>query len=121
MNDAVALEAKSAEVTEESAEALSILCNCIRGLVSELRPADGDLIRRIDIEEADRAAVAAELGLRPGTLNVRLHRARAALGDALLSHCGYCCKHGLDDCSCPPVGCEHPVEKSDCTEPGGAN
>jgi RNA polymerase sigma-70 factor (ECF subfamily) len=116
LNDVVALEAKTAEITEDSAEALSFLCNCVKGLVSELRPADGDLIRRIDLEEADRTTVAADLGLRPGTLNVRLHRARAALSDALLSHCGYCCQHGFDDCSCRPVGCEHPVEKSDCTE-----
>ena len=64
--------------------------------------------------EADRAAVAAELGLKPGTLNVRLHRARAALGNALLAHCGSCCRSGFDDCSCPPAGCEHPVEATDC-------
>lgn len=116
LKDAVALEAKSAELTEDPAEAMSAVCNCVKGLVPELRPGDADLIRRIDIEEGDRATVAADLGLKPGTLNVRLHRARAALGDALLSHCGFCCKHGFEDCSCPPVGCEHPVEETDCKD-----
>tara|TARA_R110002110_G_scaffold3665_3_gene18949 strand:- start:4858 stop:5496 length:639 start_codon:yes stop_codon:yes gene_type:complete len=116
LNDAVALEMKSAELTAESVEAMSAVCKCVKGLVTELRPADADLIRRIDIEEDDRATVAADLGLKPGTLNVRLHRARAALSDTLLSHCGYCCEHGFGDCSCPPVGCEHPIEKSDCID-----
>jgi len=23
---------------------------------------------------------------------------------ALLAHCGPCCRHGFDDCSCPPSG-----------------
>ncbi|KGJ04914.1 RNA polymerase sigma-70 factor, ECF subfamily [Paracoccus halophilus] len=114
LSDAVALEMKSAEQAEEPAEDMAVICRCVNGLVGELRPSDADLIRRIDIDEDDRATVAADLGLRPGTLNVRLHRARAALGEALLAHCGPCCRHGFEDCSCPPAGCEHPVEGTDC-------
>ncbi|WP_223479486.1 RNA polymerase sigma factor [Oricola indica] len=112
--DAVALEAQSAVVADDPVEDMDVICECVKGLVTELRPTDAELIRRIDIDNDDRAAVAAELGLRPGTLNVRLHRARAALGDALLAHCGPCCRHGFDDCSCSPPGCEHPVEATDC-------
>mgnify|MGYP003656038286 CR=1 FL=1 len=96
--------------------ALNRICACVNGLVPELRAADADLIRRIDIDEDDRATVAADLGLKPGTLAVRLHRARAALADTLLGHCGFCCKHGFEDCSCPPAGCEHPVAQTDCTD-----
>ena len=69
-----------------------------------------------DIDDEDRGIVAADLGLKSGTLNVRLHRARAAFGDALMAHCGPCCRHGFDDCSCPPDGCEHPVEETDCED-----
>jgi hypothetical protein len=98
----------------ESSEAMAQMCGCVKGLVPKLRPADGALISRIDIDEEDRASVAADLGLKPGTLAVRLHRARAALGDALLGHCGYCCKHGFEDCSCPPAGCENPAEATHC-------
>ena len=116
LNDAVAQEMKSAEVTGDAVEAMSSICNCVKGLLPGLRPGDADLIGRIDIDEADRAAVAADLGLRPGALNVRLHRARAALADALLSHCGYCCQQGFVDCSCPPAGCAHPVEGTDCKD-----
>jgi RNA polymerase sigma-70 factor (ECF subfamily) len=116
LDSAMALEAKSAVVVEDGVEGMDVLCQCIKGLLGELRPADADLIRRIDIDEIQRAEVAADLGLRPGTLNVRLHRARVALGEALLAHCGPCCRHGFDDCSCPPSGCAHPVEDTDCED-----
>lgn len=116
LKDAVALEPHSEIAFDDSAEGMSVICNCVEGLVTELRPRDAELIRRIDINDDDRATVAAELGLKPGTLNVRLHRARSALGDALLAHCGPCCRHGFDDCSCPPVGCEHPFEQTDCKD-----
>lgn len=114
LEDSVSREMKSAAVAETPVEEMGVICKCVGGLLTELRPADAELIRRIDIDETDRAVVAAELGIKPGTLNVRLHRARAALGDALLAHCGPCCRGGFDDCSCPPQGCEHPVEATDC-------
>lgn len=114
LKDAVSQETRSAVVAEDPVEDMDVICKCVKGLVTELRPADAELIRRVDIDESDRAVVAAELGLKPGTLNVRLHRARAALRDALLAHCGPCCRSGFDDCSCPPAGCEHPVEATDC-------
>ncbi|WP_027256024.1 RNA polymerase sigma factor [Leisingera aquimarina] len=116
LRDAVAQEAQSAMVADDPVEDMDVICKCVKGLVTELRPGDAELIRRIDIDDDDRAMVAADLGLKPGTLNVRLHRARAALGDALLAHCGPCCRHGFDDCSCPPPGCEHPVEETACEE-----
>lgn len=116
LKDAVSREAQSALVAEDPVEEMNLICKCVTGLVTELRPADADLIRRIDIDEGDRSDVAADLGVKPGTLNVRLHRARAALGNALLAHCGPCCQHGFEDCSCPPEGCEHPVEETDCED-----
>ncbi len=88
--------------TPDAAEAMSHVCACIDGLIPQLRPADSDLIRRIDIDETDRAQVARDLGITPGTLAVRLHRARAVLRDRLLRHCGCCCEHGFTDCSCQP-------------------
>jgi len=116
LGDAFAIEMQSAEDTTDAEETMAQMCRCVKGLVPELRPADSELIRRIDIDEEDRASVAADLGLKPGTLAVRLHRARAALGDALLGHCGPCCKHGFEDCSCPPAGCEHPDDAIHCVD-----
>ena len=116
LKDAVALEAQSAAIADDPVEDMEVICNCVKGLVNELRPPDADLIRRIDIDEDDRMIVAADLGLKAGALNVRLHRARAALSDVLLAHCGPCCRHGFDDCSCSPPGCEDPVEETDCED-----
>lgn len=121
LKDAVALETETSEVATESVEVMRTVCQCVKGLVSDLRPGDADLIRRIDIEEEDRASVATALNLKPGTLNVRLHRARVALRDILLGHCGCCCEHGFDDCSCPPAGCENPTEKTNCSDGHGSH
>jgi len=92
------------------------LCNCHSGLISELRPAEAELIRRIDFGEEEREAVAADLGLNRNALGVRLHRARASLRDALIQHCGACCQGDRDDCSCPPEGCENGTHETDCED-----
>ncbi len=90
------------------------LCTCHGGLISELRPMDAELIRRIDFGEEDRESVASDLGLNRNALGVRLHRARIALRDALISHCGECCEDERDDCSCPPEGCENGDREANC-------
>ena len=101
---------------EDATGQLSRSCSCSAGLLPELRPADADLIRRIDLNDDDRASVAADLGLTRGTVAVRLHRARSALKDSLLSHCGICCETDRDDCYCPPAGCGNPAVHSNCRE-----
>lgn len=90
------------------------LCTCHGGLISELRPADAELIRRIDFGEEDRESVASDLGLNRNALGVRLHRARTTLRDALIHHCGACCQDNRDDCSCPPRGSGNDKHESDC-------
>ena len=89
-------------------------CTCHSGLISELRPADAELIQRIDFGEEDRSVVATDLGLNRNALGVRLHRARTALREALLDHCGECCRVDRDDCSCPPEGCENDRHETNC-------
>lgn len=105
LNEAVALELTTAKQCEEIPESELSVCHCLPRLVAELRPADAALIQRIDFDGEDRCEVASSLDIRSGTLNVRLHRARAALRDVLLKQCGCCCENGFDDCSCPPRGC----------------
>ena len=94
------------------------LCTCHEGLISELRPADAELIRRIDFGEEDRENVATDLELSRNALGVRLHRARTGLREAILDHCGGCCLEDPDDCSCPPKGCESDKRGTDCEEAG---
>lgn len=90
---------------EDAAEQMARMCTCHRGLIDDLRPADAELLRRIELDEEDRAVVAADLKISRNALNVRLHRARAMLRAALDAHCGPCCKTGADDCYCPPNEC----------------
>lgn len=104
LGEAFAREPRGAEASGDVSEAFARVCTCVRALIPDLRPADAELIRRIDIDDEGRRSVAADLGLTSGTLAVRLHRARAALRDRLLQHCGCCCQHGFEDCSCPPAG-----------------
>lgn len=88
---------------EEAFDQLERLCGCSGGLIAELRPADAVLLQRIDFGDEERAGVAADLGLSRNALGVRLHRARAALRDALIEHCGPCCEASRSDCYCPRV------------------
>ena len=107
-------EQGSAEISEDGAEEFVHICKCVRGLVPAMRPDQGELIRRIDLDDESRGSVAKDLGITLGALGVRLHRARATLRDQLLGHCGCCCEHGFEDCSCAPVGCEGEDEQTHC-------
>lgn len=107
-------EQKSVESAETGVEEFSHICKCVRGLVPAMRADQGELIRRIDLEDESHSSIAKDLGITPGALAVRLHRARAALRDQLLDHCGYCCTHGFEDCSCAPEGCEGEDSQAHC-------
>ncbi|SFN98553.1 RNA polymerase sigma-70 factor, ECF subfamily [Roseovarius lutimaris] len=107
-------EQKSTETSEVGAEEYVHICQCVRGLISTLPTDTGDLIRRIDLEDESRQSVAENLGISSGALAVRLHRARATLRDRLLGHCGCCCEHGFQDCSCPPIGCGGTDDQTHC-------
>lgn len=85
------------------AELQAAICACLHELIATIKPDDADLIRRIDLNEEPRAAVAADLGLTPATLALRLHRARNALKQRLTEMCLTCPEHGFMDCDCDTV------------------
>ncbi len=76
------------------------VCDCFRGLLPALRPDYAEVLRRVDLSGDPREKVAADLGITPANVRVRLHRARQALRTALDSCCGSCCEHGFRDCDC---------------------
>ncbi|MBA3611449.1 MAG: sigma-70 family RNA polymerase sigma factor [Nitrospirales bacterium] len=76
------------------------ICACLDRLVVELKPAYGDLIRRIDLSGESLQVVAKELQITTNNLTVRLHRARQALRLSLENACGICSKHGCLNCTC---------------------
>jgi len=85
---------------DAEAELDAAICACLNQLIPTLRPDYADLLRRIDLEEEPREAVAASLGISIANLAVRLHRARQALKQRLVEMCLTCPEHGFMDCGC---------------------
>jgi RNA polymerase sigma-70 factor (ECF subfamily) len=75
-------------------------CRCAARLVGELRPAYAEVVRRMDFEAEDPAAVAAGLGISMTNLYVRLHRARRALRERVEGHCGVRSIEPCLECTC---------------------
>lgn len=77
-------------------------CDCLPDVIAQLRDGERDLLKAIDLRGSDRATHADHLGLTRNALDVRLHRARAALRAALLAHCDVCSEGGnFDPSTCP--------------------
>ncbi len=77
-----------------------VVCLCLYKILPVLKPDYAELLRRADLEDEPREALAAALGSTPGNINVRLHRARQALRRALQLSCETCPIHGYLDCGC---------------------
>ncbi len=76
------------------------VCGCFKPLIATLPSDYGTVIQALDLDEQPRERVAAELRISVPNLNVKLHRARAALRDAIESTCNMCARHGCLNCSC---------------------
>lgn len=96
-----ALEARGRTTAFEASEADDrAVCRCITALLPSLSPAYADLLRRVDLDGADPATAAKDLGMTGGAVRVKLHRARAALKRSVLAACRACAAHGCLDCTC---------------------
>jgi RNA polymerase sigma-70 factor (ECF subfamily) len=93
-------DADPAELASETAEPSRAPCACSVRLLGELRPAYAEVLRRVDVDGEDPAAVARLLGISPGNLHVRLHRARRALRDDVRHYCGVDSARPCLDCTC---------------------
>lgn len=76
------------------------ICRCGLGLLSTLRPAYADILRRVDLEGECIADVAATLATSPNSIRVRLHRARSALRTRWSEYCGRCARRAGRFCDC---------------------
>lgn len=77
-----------------------VVCECVKELVAVLKPEHTDLITQVDLQGADVGTVAESMGITPGNVRVRLHRARAALRQEVERTCRTCATHGCMDCTC---------------------
>jgi len=95
-------EAPVSEV-QRSADRSDSPCRCIREVAATLRPDYAEIIRRADLAEEPREQIAADLGLTPNNIGVRLHRARRALKNKIESRCATCCDGNFRNCECGPA------------------
>ncbi len=96
-------EIATADIPEMAApaeEEKESVCGCFKPLIATLPSDYGTVIQALDLDEQPRERVAAELRISVPNLNVKLHRARAALRDAIESTCNMCARHGCLNCSC---------------------
>ena len=76
------------------------VCTCVTAILTTLRPAYVDILRRVEMDEQPLTRVARSLGISANNAAVRLLRARRALLDRLRATCGACFEHGCLDCFC---------------------
>ncbi|MFO1525036.1 MAG: sigma-70 family RNA polymerase sigma factor [Turneriella sp.] len=98
-----AREVASAELPDLAAaepDEKETICGCFKPLIATLPSDYGEVIQAIDLEEKPREDVADELGVTVTNLNVKLHRAREKLRQAIENTCNLCAKHGCLNCSC---------------------
>lgn len=94
------LNARGEQAVPSPDEIKPTVCACLERLLSEIRPAYAEVLRRIDLQGESPDAVAKDLQLTKNNLTVRLHRARQALRSTLEAACGICTKHGCLNCTC---------------------
>ena len=80
-------------------------CGCVMTQIKELSPAQAALLTRVVVDGASITELAAELGITANNAWVRLHRARSALRQQLLTHCGAESLRQCLDCGCLERGC----------------
>ena len=76
------------------------VCTCVTAILTTLRPAYVDILRRVEMDEQPLTRVARSLGISANNASVRLLRAQRALLDRLRATCGACFEHECLDCFC---------------------
>lgn len=84
----------------EATPAEVAVCACTLGLLGQIRPEYTAMLQGVDLDERSLSEVAQGLQITPNNAKVRLHRARKALREALVQHCGACSARACADCSC---------------------
>lgn len=91
---------REAEPTTVDPELEQTVCSCVNDLVPTLKPEYAEIVTAVDVESRAIGDVAGKLGVTSNNATVRLHRARKALKDRLVSTCGHCAENGCVDCTC---------------------
>jgi RNA polymerase sigma-70 factor (ECF subfamily) len=90
--------ASSTMTLADDREAERHICACFERMLLAMKPAQAELVRRVELKGEPVAKVAIALGMTANNASVTLHRARADLRAKLMDFCGDCAC--LDHCEC---------------------
>lgn len=97
--------AEALETQEPGAVPMAEICDCSTVQAKRLRPTYADVLSLVDTGGATLAEAADVLGITVNNATVRLHRARKALRQAMVEHCGVQSARDCVDCRCVDDGC----------------
>ena len=83
------------------------ICQCVSGLLADLKPEYREALRVVDLEDGKLSVLAELSGISAENAAVRVHRARKALRLKVEQACGTCADHGCLDCHCKAAGSPH--------------
>ncbi len=92
--------ARTETSVEPDTELYDATCVCVRDVMETLKPEQIRLLRSVYVEDQSIADAAQAMATTKNHAGVRLHRARAALREALVTVCRSCAEHGCLDCTC---------------------
>jgi RNA polymerase sigma factor (sigma-70 family) len=99
--------ASAATTLNDDHEAERVICACFEKMLPALKPAQAELIRRVELGGEPVGQAAAALGLSANAGSVTLHRARAELRTRLMEFCADCAC--LEHCECESTAPPHPA------------
>lgn len=95
----------AADVPEVTEPVLDESCACSISQAKRLRPSYSSILTMVDTEGLQLAEAAKRLQVSKNNATVRLHRARQALKDAMLEHCGVADPRDCASCRCIEDAC----------------
>ena len=95
----------SAILPEVSQPILDESCECSVSQARRLRSSYSSILTLVDTEGLELGEAALRLQLTKNNAAVRLHRARKALKDAMLEHCGVAAPEDCASCRCVEDSC----------------
>ncbi|MEM9037860.1 MAG: sigma-70 family RNA polymerase sigma factor [Actinomycetota bacterium] len=94
-----------AEVPEQVDAPAEDPCDCSTAQAARLRPSYASILSLVDSEGLQVVEAARRLEVTANNAAVRLHRARTALKQAMLEHCGVTDPRECADCRCVDDAC----------------
>lgn len=80
-------------------------CLCVLVQADQLKAEYGEILRRVVLDGQALGDAAQSLGLKPNNASVRLHRAKQALRERLVAHCGKNAAKDCGTCQCETGRC----------------